>query len=247
MTLVITEISRFGIAMVADSAVTFTEVLPSGDNVHYVLSGARKLQVIPHLNAGISVWGLGAVPTMSGELSTAVWLEDFIKRHSSTVSLDGFANELVEELQSTIGDRKQPMGFHLAGYVEVNGQRLPTFYHVRNVDGTYKHYEHHEFVPGQDYPPKDIGENQIYITRNGDYGPYAALVETMQIALPHIQVGMGLTIPHPSLEGRVVYHSAWVRFISELYASSGLLRTIGGTVSALGIYPHNQTVYLLGT
>lgn len=31
MTLIITELSEFGIAMVADSAVTITEVTPSGD------------------------------------------------------------------------------------------------------------------------------------------------------------------------------------------------------------------------
>ncbi len=244
MTLVITEVSKFGIAMVADSAVTFTEVLPSGDKTHHVLNGARKLQVIPFINAGISVWGLGSVPTSNGQLSTDSWLEYFISQHSAIRTIGEFAKTLTQDLQKVVGNKKQPMGFHLAGYTEVGNCSLPTFYHIRNVDGNYKHYEHHEFVAGHDYPPQEISENQVYVTRNGDYGPYAALAEAVQMALPHIQIGMGIAMPYPSLDGRVAYHTAWVRFVSELYASSELLRTIGGNISALGIYPSGQMLYL---
>jgi hypothetical protein len=137
----------------------------------------------------------------------------------------------------------EPLGFHLAGHVEVEGQRLPTFYHVRNVEGTYLHYEHHAFVSGHDVHPRVFADNEAYITRNGDYGPYAVLAEAVQKALPMIHANTGLGIPHPSLQGRIAYHAAWVRFVSDLYASSGLLRTIGGSIAALGIYPQDQVVY----
>src|SRR3989304_2796668 len=99
MTLILTELSKHGIAMVADSAVTFTEQLPSGKPVNYVLNGAQKLQVVPYLTAGISVWGLGAIEGVS----TDIWLHDFIERHSDIHSLDEFANNLVAELRTTIG------------------------------------------------------------------------------------------------------------------------------------------------
>ena len=242
MTLVITEITKFGIAMVADSAVTSTEVMPSGKVMNRVLNGVRKLQVIPYLGAAISVWGIGSILASKGEVSTDNWLADFIERHSSTGSLDEFANFLVKELQTVIGPIQKPMGFHLSGYVDISGRKLPTFYHVRNVEGTYAQYTFHEFSPGQDYPPQEIGNN-LFERRNGDYGPYAALSEAVHQAIPKVQVGMGLTIPHPSLPGRLAYLAAWVRFISDLYESSGLLKTIGGGIAAVGIYPDGQVVY----
>lgn len=82
MTLIITELSKYGIVMVADTAVTFTEILPNGSEFHHVLNGAQKLQGIPYLRAGISVWGLGSIPTQNGDLSTDVWINDFIATHS---------------------------------------------------------------------------------------------------------------------------------------------------------------------
>ncbi len=243
MTLIITELSKLGIAMVADSAVTISETLPSGDVASHVLNGAQKLQVIPYLNAGISVWGRGTIPTSNGELSTDTWLAYFIERHSAITSLDQFASSLTQRLQDNLRDDAMPLGFHLAGYVEVEDEKLPTFYHVRNVDGTYLHHEHHEFIVGHDVPPRVFADNEAYITRNGDYGPYAVLAEAVQRSLPMIHNNIGLAIPHPSLQGRIAYHAAWVRFVSDLYASSRLLRTIGGSIAALGIYPHDQVVY----
>jgi hypothetical protein len=243
MTLIITELSKFGIVMVADSAVTLTEILPNGNQFSHVLNGAQKLQAIPYLKAGISVWGLGNIPTQNGNLSTDVWINDFTERHSQIVTLSEFADCLVQELQESVGDYQSPVGFHLAGFVNIENQNLPTFYHVRNVDGTFAHYDFHEFIVGQDYPPRALAENEMYITRNGDYGTYAVLATAVQRALPIIQNGIGINIPHPSLQGRIAYHSAWIKFVSELYASSGLLRTIGGNISALGIYPDGQIIY----
>src|SRR5258706_2019567 len=243
MTLIITELSKFGIVMVADSAVTFTEILPDGSQFHHVLNGAQKLQAIPYLKAGISVWGLGSIPTQNGNLSTDVWINDFISRHSQVSALSDFADRLAQELQESLGEEQVSVGFHLAGFVEVENQNLPTFYHVRNVDGTFANYEFHEFIVGQDFPPRELADNESYITRNGDYGTYAVLATAVHNALPIIQRGVGLNIPHQSLQGRIAYHSAWIKFVSELYASSGLLRTIGGSISALGIYPDGQIIY----
>jgi hypothetical protein len=172
---------------------------------------------------------------------------NFIAQHSHIATLAEFVECLTQELQNTIGNDETPVGFHLAGFVEIDTRKLPTFYHVRNVDGTFMHYEFHEFVPGQDFPPRELANNEMYITRNGDYGAYAALAGAVQNALPVIQAAVGINIPHQSLQGRIAYHAAWVKFVSELYASSGLLKTIGGSVSALGIYPDGQIIYYPGS
>lgn len=244
MTLVITELSPFGITMVADSAVTFNETLPSGISIGRVLNGARKLQFIPYLSAGISVWGIGSIPPSPGGVSTDLWLFDFIERRSSCQSIDEFANTLAEELQDTIGNVQEPMGFHLAGYVEREGLSLPTFYHIRNVEGTYVRYEFHNFISGHDFPPRVLAGNEILLIRNGDYGPYANLVHAVDEALPRIQATTGLSIPFPSLQGRMAYQKAWLKFVSDLYASSGILRTIGGEIETIGILPTGRVIYL---
>jgi len=51
MTLVLSEVSYFGVAMAADSAVTF------GTGRVYI--GAQKLLRVPQIDAGLSVWGRG--------------------------------------------------------------------------------------------------------------------------------------------------------------------------------------------
>jgi len=218
---------------VADSAVTCEESI-GGRKGCYVLNGVRKLQPIPYLRAGLSMWGLGTIPATGRYVSTDVWADDFIRRHSSVGGLGDFASALLKELVSNEHEIRDPIGFHLAGYVPVGDRMLPTLYHVRNVDGDYEHYDMHPFVLGHDIPPQEIGDIPLF-RRNGDYGPYAVLEETTRHFLPIIKAKMGLDIPHPSLRGRVAYHCGWVRFVSDLYESASLLRTIGGRVSALSI------------
>jgi hypothetical protein len=240
MTLVITELSEFGIVMVADSAVTCEEKTPAGDTIRRVLNGANKLQPISYLRAGISMWGLGSIKTSAGPVSTDVWIADFIQRRTHVKSIDEFAKQLAQELQRVVSNVKIPMGFHLAGYVEKQGTTLPTFYHVRNVDGTYLNYDYHDFIPGQDFPPREIKKGEVYQTRNGDYGPYAALAAGVNLVLPGIRESIGIRIPHPSLQGRIAYLAAWLKFVSDLYASSGMLRTIGGSIASLAITADGQ-------
>jgi hypothetical protein len=141
MTLIISELTSYGIVMVADTTVTHTAILPSG-RIERVLNGVQKLQIIPYLPAGVSMWGLGNI-TLSNKstISTDIWLVDFIRRHSDLTSIQDFADALKKELQQLVGNLKEPMGFHLAGYVEVDGKQLPTLYHIRNGDGVYGYYE----------------------------------------------------------------------------------------------------------
>ena len=248
MTLIITELSEFGIAMIADSAVTCAERLPSGQSVRRVLNGALKLQMIPYFSAGVSVWGLGTLPTNSGQVATDIWLHDFIQQHSRVASLHEFAQTLTTELQEIAGNIQEPLGLHLAGYVDVKGCKLPTFYHIRNNDGTFQGYKIHDFILGHEFPPQKIaeGDNGLRV-RNGDYGTYAILSTGVESVLPQIRFdpALNIAIPFPSLQGRIAYLTAWVRFVSDLYASSGLLRTIGGGINSLGISPDGRVIYNL--
>ena len=63
MTLIITELSKFGITMAADTAVTMQI-----SGVTRVLVGVRKLQPIEKLNAGISIWGHGMIAGLHSDI-----------------------------------------------------------------------------------------------------------------------------------------------------------------------------------
>lgn len=121
--------------MAADSAVTFGRPLPDGKNLIRVLTGVRKLQPIDKLQAGVSVWGQGEIAGFDSD----VWLDRFIReRHDKYDSIGSFAVLLQDELRKVIpplNPEETPsgtIGFHLAGFVEVDGNKIPTFYHIHN-------------------------------------------------------------------------------------------------------------------
>ena len=122
MTLVLTQLNRHGIAMAADSAVTSTVPVPGGGTTHRVLHGVRKLQMITHLQAGISCWGMG---TINGT-PTDIWIQDFVARYrAATPDLHTFANLLAQELNNIFPPRSPNSGFHVAGYVTTPAGNQP--------------------------------------------------------------------------------------------------------------------------
>jgi hypothetical protein len=243
MTLILTEITKFGIAMVADSAITTTAIMPSATPLKRVTTGALKLQIVPYLNAGISFWGAGTIPYAKGKgFPTDMWLQDFIKSHKSLSSFDDFAAELKAELQALPEPLDEELEFHFAGYKEIGREKYPTLYHIRNVEGDFRQgYKLHEFVVGKDFPSQSIGEIPFTL-RNGDYGPYALLSGLVNVGKQILYEEMNLEIPHRSLEGRVAYLASWIIFISNIYASARRSITIGGEVWALGIAPSGEVV-----
>ena len=97
MTLVLTQLSRHGIAMAADSAVTSNVPLPGGGTTHRVLHGVQKLQMVMHIEAGISCWGMG----MINGTPTDIWIRDFIQRYQATTpDLQIFTATLADELNN---------------------------------------------------------------------------------------------------------------------------------------------------
>src|SRR5262245_35868665 len=114
MTLIISKLTPYGIVMVADSAETKSYELSRGKATR-VRNGTKKVQTIPHLSAGISMWGLGEIPKT--DLPMDIWLSDFIKQREYINSLQEFADALRDALQAQIGNVQIPMGLHLAGYV----------------------------------------------------------------------------------------------------------------------------------
>ncbi len=122
MTLVLTEVSPLGVAMAADSALTWS----NGRS----FSGAQKLIPAVQVNAGFSIWGNFTV----GNRYADEWLQAFISRNIRTGDgLWGIAQSLAQELNRSFDHPiTEMMGIHVAGYDTKDRVYGPAFYHVHN-------------------------------------------------------------------------------------------------------------------
>jgi hypothetical protein len=239
--------------MAADSALTQIITLPNGNSTYCVLAGVHKLQVIEKLNAGISVWGMGAIPPSNTQ--TDIWLQDFINNQIANYnSLSDFATLLQNELRrhiSQINVNNNPLGtigFHLAGYVNYNGSPTPTLYHIHNGISTTLSSRGIQINPAivnanHDIPPnlaqQYLSQGIVPLYRNGDWTTYANFFNHVGQFLQGLSQ-QGLTIPHSrDLRERAEWLKFQIKTMSELYRLSNLhLPTIGGKIDTLLITPN---------
>lgn len=245
MTLVLTELSQFGIAMAADSAITFQVPTPSGRTISRVLHGAKKLQIVPHIKAGIACWGLG---TING-VNTDIWMADLVKRSvQNTTDLHSFANFLASELNTALGQNAPPAGFHVAGFIDGISGPEPAFYHVHNGPSqVIAGINPAIFNANFDRPPQSNGPNQFYITRNGDYRFYAYFFNQLMRLIQGIHADpqlSGVQIPFPpSLYSRAKFLRLQIQTVASLYDVSNLVPGIGGPITILGIGPQGYEFF----
>lgn len=253
MTLLLTEITRFGIAMAADSAITFREPLPAGGTRIRVVRGANKLQEIPRLNAGISMWGQGSFRMGDDVINMDTWIENLItEREDDYDSLENFATLLASEINNHVQpidvtqDPFGTVGFHLAGFVDFEGESLQTFYHVHNGRSQALEMRGEPVAnpsvvnANHDFPPHMAielsGRLVWYRTRNGDLQIYNRLWGLLEAFLRNFERESHIVIPHST---SITDRSDWLKFqiktMAELYAFGNLERTIGGDIATLTI------------
>lgn len=127
MTLILTQLSRYGIIHASDSNLS---------NVRGELVGiGKKVFQIHHLNAGLSLAGSYTV----NNIPMNRWMEDFILEDMriEDSSFKNFAERLKDRLENemTISEKSMGLMIHIAGYTEINGIYHPEFWFVRNVHG----------------------------------------------------------------------------------------------------------------
>ncbi len=128
MTLVVTDVSRHGIVMVGDSAVTVVDATGKPQNT---IPGAAKVHYSPELNLGITVWGYGRV----GGTPVDEWICDTLTSLDTTrENLESIGEWIVRELntiryqEGRTGEPRTWGGFHLAGYLG----GVPRLWHIHN-------------------------------------------------------------------------------------------------------------------
>ncbi len=223
MTLVVSEVSRHGIVMIGDSAVTYSR----GEEIIEVKPGAVKVQYSPELNVGISMWGWGT----AGKQSLDVWIADFLKSQvQPRPNLEQLGNSLAQQLNEIRKEFDVPMheiarsGFHLGGYD--NG--VPRLWHVHTGHfqepvhelRLYKDYPNDQGISDEQFTQFLQGSGAVHL-RNGYHQFFAILFDSVlnyAKTLQHLQV----QFPMDSIEGRVLFYKLLIQFVAGSLKASGL-------------------------
>lgn len=264
LTLIITELSRFGIAMAADTAETVSSVNVRGLIEDRAFFGLTKLLPIPKLQAGISYWGWAKMPPSS---ETGVWMDWWltvflIENINNYETIGDLVKLLEKELRKIVPPLSKPElelmpygngGIHLAGFAGEEEKKAPCFWHIHNGVSQAlpkKELDPHIVNANYDCPPRKFLQFQksgaSLVTTNGDIEPWARFFRRyLKKYLVELQKEMKIVIPLPTIDFRAEFWRAQIRFISELYIVGGdvlkngtlrqKVRGIGGEVTTLTI------------
>ncbi len=247
MTLIITEISRLGIVMAADSAFT----PHGGGQTKY----RPKVFASPKLRVGISLWG-NYLPQPPD-----VWVQNFLAKEEAAGCPDihALAIRLRDELRAACPNapptprNEGTVGFHVAGY-DLSG--FPLLYHVHNgysqALAARKITVNPQLINAN--PDVDLATSKAllsspnlaaYLTRNGDYHLYALVSGTLDPLLAQLdplRAGTGLRtsfgqvfVPAGNtLRDRGDYAAFQVKVISEMYKISNIATLLGTSAAHIG-------------
>jgi hypothetical protein len=256
MTLVLSEVSKYGVVMVGDSAIESsfakTDILPSGKPATPVYrTGCDKVKLIPNHSIGISFWGMGKI----GGTPTDVWIEDYI---SNIVKPEDTFAHICEQLKERVNyDMKMSEkygrgGFHVGTVMRpANGPSIPMVYHIHNGNGG------HEWIPFsvQKDIPFGLGLTvEQYLAelergfwrfiRNGYVESFHYIQNAFFNAMEHLGVQSGIRIPYPE---NIKTHESLMRLqvgvFADLIALSNQPPVIAKPITSLTIDLDGKTTY----
>lgn len=233
MTLVVSEISRHGIIMLGDSAIT----IKCKDGKKVARGGAAKVQYSSEANVGIAMWGYGQV----GGKRLDSWIADFIRSKIDPESdLETIGQHLAQQLNKEFSLTNRPSsqalrcGFHLAGYKN----DLPRLWHVHCG---HKNEPPHELRLYRDFP-EDKGwtdeqfRNQLtyesYHLRNGYYPHFASLFDSIMNYSKTLKE-LSINFPQDSLKGHLDFYKLLVQFVAGTLIAAGEHPGVNDVLSAI--------------
>jgi hypothetical protein len=231
MTIVISELNPWGIAMIGDSAVTIRDAM--GPRVR---EGAAKIHYSPTANIGFAIWGGACVDGKRMDF----WMADFLSSMKAAEPLPAVADRLAAELNQELvregkawGELRR--GIHVAGYHD----GLPTLYHIHTGDPALPQHELRVFKDFPDGTKKNrhayLNELRVgtYHLRNGYYKMFGPLFDAAYKYSQDLH-SLGFKWPYRGLEDRVTFFSLLTRFLADTLAAADFHPGVNATVSAIG-------------
>ncbi len=232
MTMVVSEISIYGIVMVDDSAVT--KKSSSGVNV---AADAVKVQYCSEANVGFALWGNAG----TGSSRMDFWLDRFIHdKLRPDDSIEDIGKKLTDSLNNElIKSNKQwkdlVRGIHIAGY----RNNLPVLFHIHSG---HENEPPHELRLYRDYPDdkgwsedhySSLLRNFSYHLRNGYHPLFGRFFNATMDYAESLKKDLNITFPQNNLKGRFEFYKLLVCFIAGTLMASGLHQAVNNTLSAI--------------
>lgn len=247
MTLILSEVSKYGVVMVADSAITTIHTgmnLPSGNPIpKYVRFGAQKIIQVPNKPIGISFWGMGRI----GEIPTDIWIDDFLKNKIDTTDdLETICTKLSDEVTNACFMAMQDCvgGFHVGSVVGINTQiPTPVLYHIHrghagDIPGSFKLYK--DYPNGQgitvDTYRNNLEQGMRYFLRNGQHTAFAHLQGSLINHIYELNIKHNIKLPFPeNLQTLERLNRMMVGIMCDLLAMSDQVASVARPISSLTI------------
>jgi len=236
MTLVVSEASTFGIAMVGDSAITIVEP----GRPPRIESGAAKVQYAPLANIGFAMWGDACVAGRQMDN----WLDEFIVANDSkNADVESLGAILECELRSALKSESRSWnqmrrGLHIAGFIG----GIPHIYHLHTGGDLTNQHEPTLF---RDYPygiqlsPEEFRDRlqagPCHV-RNGYYQHFGALYESFQIYAQVLRQ-LGVDWPGQNLEDRCSFLTLQAEVVALTLQWSGRQKKVDDNISAIAFTP----------
>jgi hypothetical protein len=237
MTLVVSDISRHGIIMVGDSAVT------SGIKV---AANAYKIQYAKPANISFALWGNACVDHRRIDY----WLADFIRDHvKAGDSVEHTGQKLVSSLNTILGNSGRQWkdlvrGIHIGGYR--NG--LPVLFHAHCGHDNEPAHElrlYHDYPDDQKWSESHFRSQLSYgfiHLRNGYHPLFGPLFQQALGYAAQLRAAYNIQLPHPSLEGRFEFYKLLVTFVAGTLIASQLDPVVNDKLSAIAFDEHGIVI-----
>lgn len=237
MTLVLTKVTRDGIAMAADAALT-----ESYAGYGRVLTGASKL--LPHLPSGtcLATWGDALLPHPKEgayPIGLEFVLKEFLDIAKSIDNAEDLSAKLVEWLNDTFRQAKGVIGIDVASVRASRHEAKPIVHRLMNadaVDATVGRFRRFTIRSCSDFDP--IIDATILVA--GDINA-EFWVDELRAAIRNAAFRIKRTLPE-SAEEVAALLASMVRSVSDLYHNLGIGRTIGGSVSTAVLLSEEKKV-----
>jgi hypothetical protein len=237
MTLVVSDISKHGIVMVGDSAVTKRQA--GGKSVS---ADAVKVQYSAKANVGFAIWGKAAMSSTRFDY----WLRDFITNEiGESDAIEGIGAKLADQINSDLSKMGRPWsalvrGVHLAGYRD--GE--PVLFHVHcghQGEPSHELRLYHDYPDDQKISAKEfdaILKSGYVHLRNGYHPHFAVLFNSLFPYTAQLREIANIQFPYPNIEGRLAFYKLLVKFVAETLKAS---REHPGVNDMLGAIAFDRT------
>ena len=253
MTLVLSEVSKFGIVMVGDSAITTTheenDRLPSGDHVPpYSRFGAQKVKQVPNLPIGISFYGMGRI----AKIPTDLWMDDFFAHKvQQNSTLGEICNTLIENVNEAFFMNMQNDlgGFHVGAILHPGtDQAYPVLYNIFRED------RQHPFRLQKDNPDgrgltieqyrQALNNGTAFYLRNGMHEAFSAVQNNIIDSIYQLVGRHDIQIPYPpGLAAHEKFNRLQVALMCDLISMSSKTASVGRPISSLTIDLNGRVTY----